>query len=340
MTQQITDIHPRWAVPGARVQIGGLTLPLPADGPPHVLVGADDAHVVAASRRSIRFTVPPGSAGGTLSVHIDELTGQSAFLEVARPLITGVHQVDNPLFDREGRLYATESGSRGTTVSEALFRVTPDGRREPLAVDVGNPTSLAQGPDGAIYVSHRFDGIVYRVTSDDRAEVFASELGVATGLAFGPDGSLYVGDRSGSILRVPPGGTPETFASLPASVAAFHLAFGPEGQLFVSAPTLASRDQIYRIGPDRLVDPVCRGFGRPQGLAFDSRGHLYVAEALAGSAGLYRVDVSQADPTPELVVGAASLVGLAFDPSGGVVLASNDTLWRLDVPLEPWRADG
>jgi sugar lactone lactonase YvrE len=283
--------------------------------------------------------VPPGATGGTLAVHIDELPGQTAFLEVARPLITGVHQVDNPLFDRDGRLYATESGSRGTTVPEALFRVTVDGRREPLPVDVGNPSSVVQGPDGALYVSHRFAGLVYRIPSDDRAEVFASDLGVPTGLAFGPDGALYVGDRAGSVLRVAPDGTSETFGSIPASVAAFHLAFGPDGGLYVSAPTLASRDQVYRIGPDRLVDPVCRGFGRPQGLAFDSNGSLYVAEALAGSAGVYRVDVSRPEAAPELVVAAPSLVGLAFDPSGGLVLASNDTIWRLDVPLKPWSAD-
>jgi hypothetical protein len=29
------------------------------------------------------------------------------------------------------------------------------------------------------------------------------------------------------------------------------------------------------------------------------------------------------------------LVGVAFAPDGGVVLASNDTIWRLDVPLRP-----
>ena len=60
----------------------------------------------------------------------------------------------------------------------------------------------------------------------------------------------------------------ETFATLPASVAAFHLAFGPDGCLDVAAPTLATHDPIYRITPDRLVDSVYEGFGRPQGLAF------------------------------------------------------------------------
>jgi sugar lactone lactonase YvrE len=154
-------------------------------------------------------------------------------------------------------------------------------------------------------------------------------------LAVAADGTLFVGDRSGSILRVSPGKKVETFASLPASVAAFHLAFGPDGNLYVTAPTLASHDPIYRITPDRLVDVVADGFGRPQGLAFDSTGALYVVDALAGAAGLYKVDITRPRPEPELVLSSPALIGVAFDPAGGVVLASNDTLWRLEVGVKP-----
>jgi sugar lactone lactonase YvrE len=210
-----------------------------------------------------------------------------------------------------------------------LFLVSRDGVREPLPVAIANPTSLAIGPDGDLFVSSRFEGNVYRLTFDRRSEVYATELGVPTGLAFGPDGALYVGDRSGSILRVSSKREVETFASLPASVAAFHLAFGPDGCLYVTAPTLATHDVLYRITPERLVDVVTDRFGRPQGLAFDSTGTLYVVDALAGAAGLYRVDVSQRGAAPELVVGAASLVGVAFGPSGEMALAASDTVWRL-----------
>jgi hypothetical protein len=76
--------------------------------------------------------------------------------------------------------------------------------------------------------------------------------------------------------------------------------------------------------------------GRPQGLAFDRTGTLYVVDALAGSSGLFRVEPDGPHPHVELAVAAPSLVGIAFDPAGGAVLASNDTVWRLDVPLKPW----
>jgi sugar lactone lactonase YvrE len=320
------------------VALVGTHFPLPAEGPPHVLIDTADARVVAASPRAIRVIVPADAPGGRAAVRVDELPGEVARLEIARVVTTDVHQVDSPAFDRAGRLYVTQSGGRETKVPVPLYRIGHDGAREPLAVDIANPTSLALGPDGAIYVSSRFEGNVYRLTPDDRAELYVTEVGVPTGLAFAPDGTLFIGDRSGSILRVTPDRHVDTYATLPPSVAAFHLAYGPDHCLYVAAPTLSTRDPLYRITPDRLVTSVLEAFGRPQGLAFDSTGALFVVDALAGGAGVYQVDVSHAHPTPELVVAAVSLVGVTFDPSGGIVLASNDTIWKLDVGLRPWKA--
>jgi len=298
-------------------------------------MGGETAHVAFASRQRIVLTVPPTNAGGSVAVQVDGLPGVQPFIEVATTLVTGIHQVDNPAFDDAGRLYVTHSGSRGNRAEHPLQRISPDGVRESLAVDVGNPTSLAVGPDGALFISSRFDGQVYRLRAGDHVDVYARELGVPTGLAVGPDGMLYVGDRSGSVLCVTPDREVETFASLPPSVAAFHLAFGPHGDLFVAAPTLASRDVVYRIDANRLVDTVDARFGRPQGLAFDAEGRLYVADALAGAAGLFRLTPGDRGAVPELLVAAPALVGVALDPSGGLVLASNDTVWRLDVGLRP-----
>jgi sugar lactone lactonase YvrE len=331
------DVHPRWAAPGGRVLLS-LQTTLPNDGPPRVAVGEDDAHVVAASPHHIRFIVPQNVEGGTTPIRVGGAEAPVASLEIGRTLTTGLHQVDNPAFDGLGRLYATQSGGPGTKVPAPIYRISADGVREPVAVEIANPTSLALGPDGAMYISSRFEGAVYRLLTDDRVELFANELGVPTGVAFGGDGSLYVGDRSGSVFRVSPGREVETFATLPASVAAFHLAFGPDQCLYVTAPTLSSRDAVYRITPDRLVDVIYEGFGRPQGMAFDSSGALYVAEAAAGAAGLYRLvpEAAGTRPAAELVAAVPAIVGVAFDPFGGTVLASNDTIWRLGVDTRPY----
>jgi len=162
--------------------------------------------------------------------------------------------------------------------------------------------------------------------------LYATDLGVACGLAFGPDGLLYVGDRSGSILRVEGHARARQFATLPPSVAAFHLAFGPDDHLYVTAPTLGTNDGVYRISPEGNAVMWCPGFGRPQGLAFDNGGHLYIVDALAGSSGLYRIRVD-APRNPELMLSGGPLIGLAFDPHGGIALAASEIVYRLNVAV-------
>jgi sugar lactone lactonase YvrE len=331
----LSACYPRGATPGARLELTGSRLPVPADAPPRVWFGAFEARVVAASSRSLSVIVPAGCEGGPTPVRVDGVDGETLVVDIARTLATDVHQVDSPVCVPDGTIYATHSGSRDNKSDTPLYRIAPDGAREALAVAIANPTSLALGPDDCVYVSSRFEGAVYRVDPRGHAELYANELGVATGLAFGNDGSLYVGDRAGSILRVMPGASGEgrrhveTFASLPPSVAAFHLAMGPDDCLYVTTPTLASRDAIYRITPDREVDTWYSGFGRPQGLTFDRGGTMFVVDALAGSAGLYRIDMTTRTPEPELIVAAPQLVGVAGHPHGGLVLAASDRLWRL-----------
>lgn len=333
MTAGNCSLTPSWVIPGGVVHLRGRDLPLLPAGPPRVFVGDTEVRVLGASASHVRFAVPSAAASGTLPVRLEPGAVDAGSLIVASSVATGLHLVDSPAFDGLGRLYATHSGSRGVRVPVPLYRISREGEREPLTIDLPNPTSMALGPDGAMYISSRFEGQVYRLTADDRVEVYAADLGVPTGLAFSREGHLFVGDRSGTIFRVSRDRQVDSFASLPASVAAFHLAFGPDECLYVSAPTLSAHDVVYRITPDRLVDTLCGGFGRPQGLAFDGGGMLYVADALAGASGIYRVDVSSEAPVPELVAASPVVVGLAFDPDGGMIVASSESVWRLGVPL-------
>ena len=328
---RITSVRPLWAIEGGRVTLEGDGFPVGGDdGLPHVVVGTQPARIAAASSSSITIIIPPHVEGGSTAVRLEELPGETAFVEIGAPLVTGVHHVDSPAYDRHGNLFVTFSGSRGQQAPVAIFVVRPDGTREPFVSDLPNPTSLAFDREGALFVSSRFDGSVYRVEADGRAALYASDLGVACGLAFGPDGALYVGDRSGSILRVESDGKARVFASLPPSVAAFHLAFGPDGYLYVTGPTLHTTDAIYRISLEGDVSTWTTGFGRPQGLAFDAAGHLYVVDALAGSSGVYRIRLDAPD-SHELMLSGGPLIGLAFDPHGGLALATNETVFRLAV---------
>ena len=177
-------------------------------------------------------------------------------------------------------------------------------------------------------MSSRFEGTVYRVSPDGAAEPFAHDLGVACGLAFARRRHAVCRRSLGHDLqrrRERPRAT--TFASLPPSVAAFHLAFGADDALYVAAPTLSSYDQLYRIAPDGAVTTALRGFGRPQGLAFDRRRHA-VRRRGAGR---------RERPVP--AAGRATrrswcLPGRAWSASPStrtarIVVCSNDTAYRL-----------
>jgi sugar lactone lactonase YvrE len=321
----LTSIQPVQAVEGGRITIYGSDFLVQQPRLPEVRVGDIPARVVSASSTSIALLVPEGLEGGPTPIRIEGRPGETIFIEVGSVLATGLHQVDNPVFDGAGNLYVTYSGSRGQEVAVSIFRVTASGMREPFVSGIVNPTSMTFDRTGLLYVSSRFDGSVYRVAPDGRSEVFASELGVACGLAFDHEGTLFVGDRSGTIFRVTPDGGAQPFAALPPSVAAFHLAMSSDDMLYVTAPTMGPYDHVYRIDRSGAISRVYSGFGRPQGLAFDPSGQLHVVEALAGNSGLFHL---RSDGTSEQVVAAPVLVGVAFDPDATVV-ASNETVYRL-----------
>jgi sugar lactone lactonase YvrE len=320
---RISGIRPLRGIEGSVVTLLGSGLPV--DPPADVTIGTLPARLVKASSRELTVCVPAGLDGGRTPVRLSALPYETIYAEIGAPVATGLHQVDNPVFDPRGDLYVTFSGSRGQQTPVSIFVVRPDGSREPFVTGLANPTSMAFDPSGHLHVSSRFDGSVYRVTDGGIASLVATDLGVACGIAFNADGELFVGDRSGSILRVQ-NGRASAFAMLPSSIAAFHLAFAPDGALFVTAPTLSTRDAVYRITPDGEVEVFYEGFGRPQGIAFDQDGALHVIDALAAGGGLYRFAPGSREP--EGLLAAGGLIGVAFAPDGSLAVASPDTVYR------------
>ena len=325
----LTSLEPVRVVEGGRLWLRGEGFPQPDSTADLVTIGGISARMAFAAPDRLAVVVPPGLDGGETPVKVAWVPGATLYARVGTLLATGLHQVDNPVFGADGNLYVTYSGTRGQEATVSIFRISSSGAREPFVHALVNPTSMAVGPDGRLYVSSRFEGRVYRVADDGQYEVMASDLGVACGLAFGADGSLYVGDRGGTIFKIDRSGRTQTFATIPSSIAAFHLAMSPDDHLYVSAPTLASYDSVRRIDPDGRVEALNIPFGRPQGLAFDTKGVLHVVEALAGSSGVYAI---RPDRDPELVVAGAGLVGVAFKSNGQMVVASGDSVYSFPPP--------
>jgi sugar lactone lactonase YvrE len=194
-----------------------------------------------------------------------------------------------------------------------------------------NATGLAFDAAGMLYVSSRYDGMVYQITPTGNMSVFVEGMGVATGLAFDGQQNLYVGDRAGTIFKISPDRQIFVFATLEQSMSAYHLAFGPDGYLYVTGPTTSSYDCVYRISDHGEVEVFYRGLGRPQGMAFDDQGRLYVAASLAGRKGVVRI---QPDRQAELFLSGPGIVGLAFTPSRALIVATTNALYRVDVRIK------
>ncbi|UCF38259.1 MAG: SMP-30/gluconolactonase/LRE family protein [Acidobacteriota bacterium] len=319
---KISAIRPDRALPGGivRIELSGVeTL-----GSLKVLVGGIEADVLAASTRFLMIRIPETDSG-EVEVILEQYVMESD-LEVGWLLADHLHPVSNPVVDRRGNIYTTLSGARGEEVPFGVHLVTPDGHQEAFLGDITNPTGLAIGPDDQLYISSRHTGTIYRSSFDKQLEKFAEGLGIASGLAFDSQGNLYVGDRSGPIYRIDPSGQVSGFCELEPSVSAFHLAIDAEDHLYVTGPTLATQDCIYRIGRDGVPEVFFKGFGRPQGLAFSPSGVLLVTGSYRGRKGVYSIEAGKA----RLRVSAAMLVGMAFTPAYDLLyLADSESLFEI-----------
>jgi len=183
------------------------------------------------------------------------------------------HEIDeNPAggpIDSNPFAVLAEPGSRLVVDAgaNALFRVAANGRVETVAVfpPVPNPTpvgppmvesvptTVARGPDGALYVGELTGfpfapGVanIYRVAPGQGPVIHCSGFKTIMDLTFGPDGSLYVVENA-------TGGVP------------------PFGLFF-----LPNTGRLSRVGPDCTVTPLLEGLNRPTAVALSADGAIYV----------------------------------------------------------------
>ena len=331
---QIDLVEPAAALPGGEIRITGRKL-RPSDlRRPRVQFGDVDAPVVISSDNFLVTRVPEGATTGPVVVSTNGNSSNPHEVKVAVTVAENLHPVANPALDAEGNIYVTFSGSRGQKVPVAIYKIDTNYNVKPFLAEMMNATAIAFDREGQMYVSSRYDGTVYRVAPNGTMSAYAQGMGVATGIAFDKDENLYVGDRSGTIFKIARDRQIFVFATLEPSVAAYHLAFGPGGNLYVTGPTTSSFDSVYKIDPHGSVSIFYRGLGRPQGLAFDANGNVYVAASLRGKRGIVKITP---DKKASLEVAGQGLIGLAFAPGGAAILATTNAVHHLswEIPGRP-----
>jgi hypothetical protein len=331
---KILSIDPPYGIAGGELMIDCVDLDTSDPSACSAMFGGTPASLVALGPRRVLATVPE-SVSGIVDVRLRCGTEQSEPKQVtlARKLAGDLHPVANPAFDPDDHsLFVTRSGSRGEELPVTLFRIDVGGDLTEYSGDIPNPTGIAFDSSGQMFVTSRLDGTVYKVTPFKEAVSFSRNLGVATGIAFDSKGVMHVGDRSGTIFTVNGIGEEKVWTQLEPSVSAYHLAFGPDEALYVSGPTVTSFDSIWRVTPDGESSVYFKGLGRPQGLAFDTNGNLYIAASYQGRRGIVRI--SPGGTEAKLVVAGINLVGLAFGASGEMAVVSIDSVYSLTTQIE------
>ena len=358
-------LHPRSAIPGGSFEVLGSQLispARPASDPelPQAFFGEIPAHLDLARPTRALIRVPSGAISSDLSLRRDGLASNPLHANIAVPMVEDLHVISNPAVDADGNLFAMVSGPRGEQVPVSIFRIARDLQVLPFTREILNVSALAFGPDGNLYASSRTEGTIYRISPAGLVTTFAEGMGIATGIAFDRDGNLFVGDRSVTIFKIIPSPNPVAapfsltpssaldphnpnrsgeifvFATLEPSTAFYHLCFRPDGVLLVTTPTISSHQPIYAIDPHGAITTYYRGLGRPQGMAFDIDGNLYVAASLRGHRGIVRLRDTPSSPTPEaeLIVAGNDLIGLCFLDDGCAALATNSTIFHADLGIE------
>ncbi len=332
----ITSLRPLAALPGGRVELTGSGLGPGGTVLPKAMIGETPANLALSRESRAIVIVPEGAIAADLHLIRGSQSSNGLRLRVAVPLMETLHPVASPAVDAEGNIFVMFSGPRGEKVEVSIFRVDRDFQVRAFVRDVLNVSSLAFDRAGYLYASSRAEGAVYRISQTGEISTFAEGMGVATGLAFDEAGNLFVGDRSGTIFKIGPSGSKAAgeifvFATLEPSVAAYHLAFLDNGTLLVTAPTTSSNDMIHAIDPNGDATVFYRGLGRPQGLAVDVDGNVYVAASLGGRRGIVRIDKNR---DAELVLAGDDLVGIAFLDDGFAALTTRSALFHVELGVK------
>ena len=296
-----------------------------------MIFGDVEANVLIAAETYLIARVPEGP--GSSSVRVATSHGTSAPMEIQLgvQIAENLNPVANPAVDAEGNIYVTYSGQRGQKVPVSLYKVTANYQVKPFVTELMNPTGLALDRPACstspAAMTAPFIASPRTAALSFGWKAWASPPGSpsmpsATSLSAIAAARFSRSAPTGRFLSLPPSSLPSPHTIWPSA---------PAGELHVAGPTTSSYDRIVRINRQGEVSLFYRGLGRPQGLAFDREGRLYVAASLNGRRGVARI-------TPqgqaEFVLSGMGLVGLALLPTRRAVLATSSGLFTMDWNVE------
>ena len=221
--------------------------------------------------------------------------------EPPKPLLSDLNRVRGLALDKNGNIYFAETGrnlvrklDRNGTVTTVAGGGTETIGVEGLAADqvrLFEPFDVEVDSDGNVFIAEFTPGAIRQVTPDGRIYTVAggpnatATIGQPKGIEFDAEGNLYIVDTPGGRVR----------------------RLSPDGQL----RTVAGSGGYNGDGRQAVWSLIAR----PNGLAFDALGRLYIADAFNNR--IRRVNL---DGTIETVAGDGEI---GFRGDGGPALAAS-----------------
>ena len=215
-----------------------------------------------------------------------------------------IQQAHGMRIDRDDNIWIADARQN------AVFKLSPQGRilfvlgwpggetgdfsvKFKMAL-LSQPTSIAFGPAGEVYVAEGHGGEINRIRKFDRDGHFLKAWGGKRGSApgefnqphnimVGPDGLVYVTDRENHRFQIfDSDGNLKKIWNVPGSPNS--LTVGPDGAFYA---TEAYAGHIWKLDGDGKVIAESGGFGRAPGefseahnIIFDAAGNFYVSDSL------------------------------------------------------------
>ncbi|MEO1229343.1 MAG: hypothetical protein AAFZ18_10590 [Myxococcota bacterium] len=257
-------------------------------------------------------------------------------LELSMPV-----SADGLFTSSAGEIFAAE-GFNGTRV----FRIQADGTTEVFADGLSGPIDMAEGSDGAIYVTNFGSASVSRIDRNGQVSRFATVEPFPSGIVAAPDGSLFVAHygaadsttglgTGNSILRISPAGDVTTLSRGDKLQAPVGLDLGPDGTLYAAN---FHEGEILAIDANGAQTVLTDFEDAPVGFGV---GHLVLARGaifctLISRAQIFRVELSAGDAPTEVQGGISQANGITVEPGGANLLVSavngGESLFRVSLP--------
>jgi len=252
----------------------------------------------------------------------------------------------------------TASGASPAILHLAPTQLLTDGNRTPAtsistsSAQLSELNGIAFATDGTMWVTSQHDStlvafaptsLAHSGSADATVRISSAGLGGPTGLAFDKQRRLWVANLDhGSVVRFDPPQLASSGSPVPSVIIAglgqpAALAFDADGSLWVSdirrnKIASFSEAQISASGflvPQVVISALGTSLRNPAGIAFDSEGNLWVANASGQTIVAFTPAqlATSGSPAPHVVLSSnAALgnpVGLAFDADGALWVAGD-----------------